>query len=141
LIARGLKTLGVRIERQNATALAVARALEAHSAVARVFYPGLESHPSHRIAAAQMGGFGGVVSFIVAGGRAAASQVVDRCKLARIAPSLGGVETLIEQPAIMSYFELSGEELARVGIDPALIRLSVGIEETADVVESVLSAL
>jgi cystathionine gamma-synthase len=141
LIARGVKTLGLRIERQNATALAVARALEGHSAVARVFYPGLESHPSHQIAVAQMAGFGGVVSFVVAGGREAASKVVDRCKLARIAPSLGGVETLIEQPAIMSYSELSGEELARVGIDPALIRLSVGIEETADVVESVLAAL
>ncbi len=141
LIARGVKTLGLRIERQNATALAVARALEGHSAVARVFYPGLESHPSHQIAVAQMAGFGGVVSFVVAGGREAASKVVDRCKLARIAPSLGGVETLIEQPAIMSYSELSGEELARVGIDPALIRLSVGIEETADVVQSVLAAL
>jgi cystathionine gamma-synthase len=141
LIGRGIKTLGVRIDRQNATALAVARALDAHAAVGKVYYPGLESHPSHAIAAAQMRGFGGVVSFIVRRGREAASRVVDRCKIAQIAPSLGGVETLIEQPAIMSYSELSAEELAKVGIDPALIRLSVGIEETADVVASVIAAL
>jgi cystathionine gamma-synthase len=141
LIARGLKTLGVRVERQNETALAVARALETHPAVLRVFYPGLESHPSHAVALRQMRGAGGVVSFIVRGGRIAASEVVDRCKIAQIAPSLGGVETLIEQPAIMSYFELSDEELAKIGIDPALVRLSVGIEETADVTKSVLDAL
>ena len=88
-----------------------------------------------------MRGGGGVVSFAVKGGRAAASQVVDGCKIAKIAPSLGGVETLIEQPAIMSFFELSDEELAKIEISPALIRLSVGIEETADVLADVLNAL
>jgi cystathionine gamma-synthase len=141
LVTRGMKTLGVRVERQNATALAVARALEGHRAVERVYYPGLESHPSHAVARAQMRGFGGVVSFQVRGGRAAASRVVDACKLATIAPSLGGVETLIEQPSIMSYFELGTEELAEIGIDAALIRLSVGIEDTDDVVRDVLRAL
>jgi cystathionine gamma-synthase len=141
LIARGLKTLGVRVERQNASALAVARALEGHSAVSRVFYPGLESHPSHAIAAAQMRGAGGVVSFVVRGGREAASRVVDRCRLATIAPSLGGVETLIEQPALMSYFELSADELVKIGIDPALIRLAVGIEDASDIVSAVIDAL
>jgi cystathionine gamma-synthase len=141
LVARGLKTLGVRVERQNATALAVARALSSHPKIERVFYPGLDSHPSHAAAAAQMRGFGGVVSFHVKGGRAAASKVVDACKLAVIAPSLGGVETLIEQPCIMSFFELGPEELAAIGIDPSLIRLSVGIEETEDVVRDVLRAL
>lgn len=141
LIGRGLKTLGLRVERQNATALAVARALEKHRNVERVYYPGLESHPSHAVAAAQMLGFGGVVSFQVKGGRAAASRVIDACRLATIAPSLGGVETLVEQPAIMSYFELDAEGLAAVGIDPALIRLSVGIEDTADVVRDLLHAL
>jgi len=141
LIARGLKTLDVRVERQNETALAVARTLEKHPAISRVFYPGLESHPSHAIATRQMRGSGGVVSFIVKGGKQAASELVDHCRIAAIAPSLGGVETLIEQPAIMSYFELSEEELASVGIDPALVRLSVGIEETDDVVKSVLDAL
>jgi cystathionine gamma-synthase len=141
LIARGLKTLGVRVERQNATALAVARAISGHPRVDRVFYPGLDSHPSHAVAAAQMRGFGGVVSFHVKGGRAAASRVVDECRLAIIAASLGGVETLIEQPSIMSFFELGPDELAAVGIDPSLIRLSVGIEETEDVVRDILSAL
>jgi cystathionine gamma-synthase len=141
LVARGLKTLGVRVERQNATALAVARALSDHPRVERVFYPGLDSHPSHSVAAAQMRGFGGVVSFHVKGGRAAASRVVDACKVAVIAPSLGGVETLIEQPSIMSYFELGPAELAAIGIDPSLIRLSVGIEETEDVLKDVLAAL
>jgi len=141
LIGRGLKTLAVRVEKQNATALSVAEMLEAHPAVERVYYPMLPSHPSHSVAAAQMRGAGGVVSFVVAGGRAAASRVVDACRLAKIAPSLGGVETLIEQPAIMSYAELSDEELARVGIDPALIRLSVGIEETSDVLADIERAL
>jgi cystathionine gamma-synthase len=141
LIARGLKTLGLRVERQNQTALRVAQALEKHPSVSNVYYPGLESHPSHAVAKQQMSGYGGVVSFVVQGGREAASRVVDRTKIARIAPSLGGVETLIEQPAIMSYFELSEEQLQSIGLDPALIRLSVGIEETEDLLEDVLAAL
>jgi cystathionine gamma-synthase len=141
LIGRGLKTLALRVERQNATALEIARALEAHPAIERVYYPLLPSHPSHSVAAAQMRGAGGVVSFIVKGGRSAASGVVDRCQLAKIAPSLGGVETLIEQPAIMSYAELTDSELANIGIDPALIRLSVGVEDAADVVADLLGAL
>ena len=141
LIGRGLKTLAVRVERQNATALAIAQMLERHAAVERVFYPGLASHPSHAVAARQLRGAGGVVSFVARGGRAAAARVVDRCKLARIAPSLGGVETLIEQPAIMSYFELSEAELAEVGIEPALIRLSVGIEDAEDLIAELKAAL
>ncbi|MGC4094194.1 MAG: aminotransferase class I/II-fold pyridoxal phosphate-dependent enzyme [Polyangiaceae bacterium] len=141
LIVRGMKTLALRMERQNATALTVARALEAHPRVQRVYYSGLESHPSYAIAKQQLRGGGGMVSFVVQGGRAAASKVVDHCKLAKIAASFGGAETLIDQPSIMSYFELSDEELSRIDIDPALIRLSVGIEETSDVVSSVMSAL
>jgi cystathionine gamma-synthase len=109
--------------------------------VKKVFYPALESHSSHAVARAQMRGYGGVVSFIVEGGRAAAGQVVDGCRLAKIAPSLGGVETLIEQPCLMSFSELSDEDLARVGIDPALIRLAVGIEDTTDIVDDVIGAL
>ena len=138
---RGLKTLGIRVARQNATALEVARALERHPNVERVYYPLLESHPSYAFAARALGGGGGVVSFVVRGGRTAASQVVDGCSIAKIAPSLGGVETLIEQPAIMSFFELSEEELEKVGISSALVRLSVGIEETSDVLADVLGAL
>jgi cystathionine gamma-synthase len=141
LIARGLKTLSVRVEHQNRTAQALAVALERLPQVSQVFYPGLESHPSHAVAASQMSGCGGVVSFIVKGGRAAAGKVIDQCKLAQIAPSLGGVETLIEQPALMSFFELSPDELRLVGIDPALIRLSVGIEEPEDVIRDVINAV
>jgi cystathionine gamma-synthase len=141
LILRGLKTLALRVDRQNTTALAVARALERHPRVKRVYYAGLESHPSYAIAKRQMKGGGGMVSFVVEGGRAAASKVVDNCALAKIAVSFGGAETLIDQPAIMSYYELSEEELRRIEIDPALIRFSVGIEETADVVQSVIAAL
>jgi cystathionine gamma-synthase len=141
LIGRGLKTLGIRVERQNASGLCVAERLERHPKVERVFYPGLSSHPSHAVAARQMGGFGGVVSFTVEGGRAAASRVVDGCDLARIAPSLGGVETLIEQPAIMSFFELSTAELHEMGIDPGLIRLSLGVEDADDVLADLSGAL
>jgi cystathionine gamma-synthase len=141
LIARGIKTLGIRVERQNATALAMARALETHPKIERVYYPGLESHGTHAIARAQMRGFGGMVSFEVKGGRAAASRLVDGCRISTIGVSFGGTETLIDQPAIMSYFELSGEDLAAIGIDPALVRLSVGVEETEDVVGDVLRAL
>lgn len=141
LIARGMKTLNLRVERQNRTAHAIALELERHPRVARVFYPGLESHPSHGIAKAQMRGYGGVVSFIVEGGRAAAAALIDGCRLAKIAPSLGGVETLIEQPSLMSFSELSEEDLAKVGIDPALIRLSVGVEDSSDVLEDIMGSL
>ncbi len=141
LIMRGLKTLALRVERQNQSALALAQALEHHPKVERVFYPWLASHPSFPIASTQMEGGGAVVSFIVRGGRAAASRVVDATRIPQIAASLGGVESLIEQPAIMSFFELGDDELHKIGIDPALVRLSVGIEETADLVEDLLAAL
>jgi cystathionine gamma-synthase len=141
LCIRGIKTLALRVERQNGTALALARALEKHPAVERVYYPLLESHPSYAVARTQLSGGGGVVCFLVRGGKAAASKVVDGCKLAKIAPSLGGVETLIEQPLIMSYFEASPEDLARFGIEPGLVRLSVGVEEPKDLLEDLLGAL
>ena len=141
LIMRGLKTLALRVERQNQSALALAKVLERHPKVERVHYPWLESHPSYPIASAQMRGGGAVVSFVVRGGRAAASRVVDAARIPQIAASLGGVESLIEQPAIMSFFELTDDELSKIGIDPALIRLSVGIEETDDLVQDLLGAL
>ena len=141
LIMRGLKTLTLRVERQNQSALQLAKALEQHPKVERVHYPWLESHPSFPIASSQMQGGGGVVSFVVRGGRAAASRVVDAARIPQIAASLGGVESLIDQPAIMSFFELSDDDLSKIGIDPALIRLSVGIEETSDLVEDLLRAL
>ncbi len=141
LVGRGMKTLALRVARQNTTAIAVARTLEAHPSVERVYYPGLASHPDHEVATRQMAGFGGVVSFVVRGGREGAARVVDRFRLATLAPSLGGVETLVEQPAIMSYHELSSEELAKIGIDPGLIRLSVGVEDEADILADALQAL
>ena len=150
LVARGLKTLALRVERSSATALAVARMLAEHPRVAQVFYPGIAAHPTHAVAAAQMSGFGGVVSFRVRtdpageGERAplaTTARVVDRFRLARIAPSLGGVDTLVEQPAIMSYYELSPQDRRAAGIEDDLIRLAVGVEDERDVLRDVRRAL
>jgi len=141
LVGRGMKTLSLRVERQNATALALAQRLEKHPRVERVFYPGLASHPSHAVARAQMRGFGGVVSFIVTGGLEGASRVVDAVKLARIGPSFGGCESLIEQPAMMSYYEMTTEQRQAVGIADGLVRLAVGIEDTADLIADIEQAL
>jgi cystathionine gamma-synthase len=140
LVGRGLKTLGVRVAQQNATALALARRLEAHPRVERVYYPGLASHPTHDIARAQMRGFGGVVSFVVRGDLEAAARFVDRLKLARIGPSFGGVETLVEQPAVMSYYEMTTEQRTAAGIADGLVRLAVGVEDAEDVIADVMQA-
>ena len=141
LLVRGIKTLSLRVERQNRTALEVARWLESRKGVRRVFYPGLPSHPDHAVAREQMKGFGGVVSFLLEGGLREASRFVDACKLATIAPSLGAVETLIEQPALMSYFELTTEEREAIGISDSLVRLSVGIEDAEDLIADLAQAL
>jgi cystathionine gamma-synthase len=141
LLLRGIKTLALRVERQNASALRIARFLEDHPRVSRVFYPGLESHPDHAIARAQMSGFGAVISFQVRGGLAQASALVDACKLATLAPSLGGVDTLIEQPSLMSYYELTTAEREAIGIYDNLIRLSVGIEDAQDIEADLAQAL
>jgi cystathionine gamma-synthase len=141
LVGRGLKTLALRVERQNATALRLAEMLEKHPRVERVFYPGLPSHPSHAVARAQMHGFGGVLSFIVTGGLEAASRVVDALRIPRVAPSFGGVEALVEQPAVMSYYAMTTEERAAVGIADGLVRFSVGIEEAEDLLADVELAL
>ena len=141
LVGRGLKTLSLRVEKQNATALTVAARLEKHPQIERVYYPGLRSHSTHAFARAQMGGFGGVVSFVVKGGLGAAGRFVDRVKLPRIGPSFGGVEALIEQPAVMSYYGMTTEERAAVGIADGLVRLSVGVEEADDLVADLEQAL
>ncbi|MCC6764473.1 MAG: aminotransferase class I/II-fold pyridoxal phosphate-dependent enzyme [Deltaproteobacteria bacterium] len=141
LLIRGLKTLALRIERQNANAQAIAEFLEAHPKVRRVHYAGLPSHPEHAVARRQMRGFGGVVSFEVDGHLDAATRVVDACGIPRIAPSLGGVESLIEQPALMSFYELTTEERLQVGIKDNLIRYSVGIEDGADLIADLAQAL
>jgi len=121
LLVRGLKTFALRLERQNANAQALAEFLAAHPKVVAVHYPGLPAHPQHEVAKRQMRGFGGVVSFEVAGDLDAASRVVDGCRIPSIAPSLGGVESLIEQPALMSFYELTTEERLQVGIKDNLI--------------------
>lgn len=141
LLQRGLKTLALRVERQNSNGLQVAQFLETHPAVERVWYPGLPSHPDHAVAREQMQGFGGVVTFAVRGGLDAASRLVDAVRLPLMAPSLGGVESLIEQPALMSYYELSTEERLQVGIRDNLVRLALGIEDSADLIADLAQAL
>jgi cystathionine gamma-synthase len=141
LLVRGLKTFALRVERQNTNAQALAEFLEAHPHVARVHYAGLSSHPEHAIARKQMRGFGGVVSFEVKGDLDAASRVVDACRIPYIAASLGGVESLIEQPAVMSFYELTTEERLQIGIKDNLIRYSVGIEDADDLVADLAQAL
>lgn len=141
LVGRGLKTLAIRMEKQNDSALTIAYALEEHPKIERVYYPMLPSHPSHAAAVRLLRGGGGVLSFVVRGGRAAASRLVDRCELARIAPSIGGIETLISQPALMDYPELDDDHLAMIGVQPGLLRLSVGIEEPADLLHDLFAAL
>lgn len=141
MLIRGLKTLPVRVRQQNASALAIAQMLEAHPRVEAVHYAGLESHPDHETARKQMSGFGAVVSFEVKGDLDDTSNVVDAATLFQIAPSLGGVESLIEQPALMSFFELSTEERLAVGIKNNLVRISVGLEDADDLITDLKQAL
>ncbi len=141
LLLRGLKTFPLRISYQNQSALKIAKFLEEHPKVERVFYPGLPSHPDHQIAKEQMKGFGGVISFLIKGDLKTTSYFIDSLKIPKIAPSLGGVESLIEQPALMSYFELTKEERSALGIYENLVRLSVGVEDTQDLIEDLAQAL
>jgi methionine-gamma-lyase len=141
LVLRGIKTLALRMERHNQNALAIAQALESHHAVARVLYPGLASHPQHELAARQMSGYGGMLSFELSGGREAGVRYVESTRLAVLAVSLGSVETLVEHPASMSHSRLSDEELRRAGIPPGLVRLSVGIEHPDDLIADLGQAL
>jgi cystathionine gamma-synthase len=138
LILRGVKTLALRMERHCGNAAAVAEFLVGHPAVAAVLYPGLASHPGHDLAAKQMSGFGGMVSFTAAGGEAAARAVCAATRLFALGGSLGGVESLIAYPPTMSHFPMQGTELAA---DPALVRLSVGIEAAADLIADLDQAL
>jgi cystathionine gamma-synthase len=141
LLQRGLKTLGLRLERQNQNGQAVAEYLEAHPAVERVWYPGLASHPDHEIASRQMGGFGGVVSFTLRGDLKTASDFIDALRIPLLATSLGGVESLVTQPALMSYYELSPEERWELGIRENLVRLALGIEDAPDLIADLEQAL
>jgi cystathionine gamma-synthase len=138
LVLRGLKTLGVRMERHCFNAQAVASLLMVHPAVATVLYPGMPQHPGHEIARRQMRDFGGMVSFLVFGGEETALELVSRTRLFTLAESLGGVESLIEHPARMTHASAVDSPLA---VDPALVRLSVGIETTDDLVADLHQAL
>ncbi len=141
LIVRGLKTLALRVERQNANAWILAQYLEEHPKVRRVWYPGLPSHPDHDVAVRQMRGFGGVVSFEIAGTAEDARSFVDALTIPRLATSLGGVESLVTIPAIMSYYDASPEEKKAAGITDQLVRLSAGIEDVDDLLADVEQAL
>jgi cystathionine gamma-synthase len=141
LILRGLKTFALRMERHNCNALAIARFLEAHPRVERVWYPGLESHPDHAIARAQMSGFGGVVSFELRGDQDATLRFLDGLRLWLLGPSMGGVESLASHPATVSYYELTRDERYRIGITDSLVRLAVGIEDPEDLIDDLSSAL
>jgi cystathionine gamma-synthase len=141
LLLRGLKTFALRMQQHNANGCALATFLETHPKVRRVHYPGLSSHPSHAIARQQMRGFGGVVSFEIAGTLEQTSAFIDALRLPHIAPSLGGVESLVEQPALMSYYELAPEERQRLGISDSLVRYAAGIEDTDDLLADVEQAL
>lgn len=141
LLERGLKTLGLRVAKQNDNALQIAHYLEGHPAIERVWYPGLESHPDHDIAIKQMNGFGGVVSFEVRGDLMTTASFIDALQIPYIAPSLGGVDSLIEQPAIMSYFEKSTEERLAVGIKDNLVRFAIGVEDAQDLIADLDQAL
>jgi len=141
LVLRGLKTLKVRMEAHSANALGVARFLEGHPAVARVHYPGLESHPQHALALRQQRGFGGMLSVELQGGGEAALRALERFRLFSLAESLGGVESLVGYPATMSHAGMPTEERHRRGITDGLIRLSVGIEDLEDLLADLEQAL
>jgi len=132
LVLRGIKTLALRVERSNSNALALAQWLEREPKVAKVFYPGLESHPQHALAQRQMSGFGGIVSIELASDLAGARRFLESCRVFTLAESLGGVESLIEHPALMTHATIPPAQRAALGIGDGLIRLSVGIEHLED---------
>lgn len=141
LLIRGMKTLHLRIRQQNESALSIARWLQGHESVASVFYPGLETHPHHDIARRQMRGFGGVLSFMLKGGFGAVKRVLPKLQLARRAANLGSVETIAGPPATTSHVECSAEEREAMGIPEGLIRYSVGIEDTEELIADLSQAL
>ena len=142
LTLRGIKTLALRMERHCANALAIAQFLEPHPEVERVYYPGLASHPQHALAQVQMAaGFGGIVTAVVRGGLESARRMLERCRLFALAESLGGVESLIEHPGIMTHSSLPAATRESLGISDGLIRLSVGVEDVQDLIAELRQAL
>lgn len=140
LALRGLKTLALRMQRHCENAHKIAQWLETHPSVDHVLYPGLTSHPQHELAVRQMPGFGGMITFFIKGGLEAARQFLERCRLFALAESLGGVESLIEHPGIMTHASVPPETRAALGISDALIRLSVGVEDAADLISDLSHA-
>lgn len=141
LVLRGIKTLGVRMQRHAENAQQIAEFLEKHSRIKKVIYPGLKSHPQHELAAAQMSGFGGMITFYLDGDIESARKVLERVKLFALAESLGGVESLIEHPAIMTHASVPKEVRESIGLYDNLIRLSVGIEDVEDLINDLRGAL
>jgi len=132
LALRGLKTLPLRMRAHCDNALVLAQWLQTHPAIGKVIYPGLESHPQHALAKRQMQGFGGIVSIVLKGGFEAARQLCERTHLFTLAESLGGVESLVNHPAVMTHASIPVERRAQLGISDALVRLSVGVEDVGD---------
>ena len=141
LLLRSLKTLSVRMERHCSNAEKIASYLNSHSAIEKVIYPGLKSHPQHNIALKQMKGFGGMISVVLKGGLESATNFLVRTKLFALAESLGGVESLIEHPAIMTHASIPQEVREEIGISDGLVRLSVGIESIDDLIEDIENSL
>jgi cystathionine beta-lyase/cystathionine gamma-synthase len=140
-LGRGMKTMPLRVAQHNANALKVAECLESHPAIERVYYPGLASHPDHEIARKQMSGFGGVVTIDVKGGKDAAFRTFDRLKVIKRAASLGGVESICSLPILTSQFGLSDDELVKAGVTKGMIRVSIGLEDAADLIDDLHQAL
>ena len=141
LLSRSLRTLAVRVRQQNATAQTVAEAMARHPKIAHVYYPGLPAFPGHALACEQMHGFGGMVSIDIAGSGEEATRVADRLRLFALAPSLGGAESLVTQPCTTTHHGLTPEERQRRGISDAMLRLSVGLEDAADLIADLEQAL
>jgi cystathionine beta-lyase/cystathionine gamma-synthase len=141
LLIRGMKTLEVRMKTQCATAMRVAKFLEKHPKVARVHFPGLPSHPDHKLAKKQMKGFGAMFAFDLKGGLAAARRFCDRTRVFLLAASLGGVESLVLLPAYSSHYRMNEKELRASGIAPGTVRVSVGLESPDDLIEDLRQAL
>jgi cystathionine gamma-lyase len=141
LAMRGLKTLHLRMKAHCESALELAKWLDKHPSIDRVIYPGLKSHPQHSLARRQMDGFGGIVTIEVKGGLKKARRMLERCKLFALAESLGGVESLIEHPAIMTHASVPAANRKRLGISDGLVRLSVGVEDIRDLRDELEHAL
>ena len=141
LILRSLKTLAVRMERHCENAMAIAKHFESHKEIAEVIYPGLTNHPQHDLASKQMNGFGGIISMNIKGGLEKSKSFLERTKIFALAESLGGVESLIEHPALMTHASLPKDRREMIGISDGLVRLSVGLESLDDLVEDIEQAL